>query len=178
MALDPESGVGTGHTAPINTDASRRKSSGRRKSSAVVDIPTEHIDTKNLSDADKRLAEMGYVQVSPSPISLPSHDSLPNCKEYQWSSKAYIAPRAPFLGLQAGILLAVLHLLRPLHLRSFRLRRHHLRLPSRSGWSLVRRLVLAAVRLRLLLHCPLRRRARLRLPNLRRPLLHLQISRA
>ena len=62
--------------APINTDPSRRKSSGRRKSSAVVDIPTEHVDTKNLSDADKRLAEMGYVQVSPSPISLPLNSTF------------------------------------------------------------------------------------------------------
>lgn len=178
MAPDPESGVGTGHTAPINTEPSRRKSSGRRKSSAVVDIPTEHIDTTNLSDADKRLAEMGYVQVSPSRVSLPSHYSLPKCMNCKWFSKAYIAPRAPFLGLQAGIFLAVLHLLCPLHLRSFRLRLHHLCLPSRSGWSLVRCLVLAAVRLRLLLHRPLRRRARLRLPNLGRPIFHLQVSRA
>ena len=44
----------------------RRKSAfDRRKSSAVVDeTPAAIVEASALSDADRRLAEMGYVQVS------------------------------------------------------------------------------------------------------------------
>ena len=46
--------------------ASRRKSSaaGRRKSSAVVgDAPPSAVEASELSAADRRLAELGYIQV-------------------------------------------------------------------------------------------------------------------
>lgn len=44
----------------------RRKSAfARRKSSAVVDeTPAAIVEASALSDADRRLAEMGYIQVS------------------------------------------------------------------------------------------------------------------
>ena len=46
--------------------AGRRKSAvGRRKSSAVVtETPAAYVEASELSVADRRLAEMGYVQVS------------------------------------------------------------------------------------------------------------------
>lgn len=50
----------------------RRKSAfARRKSSAVVDEkPAAIVEASALSDADRRLAEMGYVQVSSPSISF------------------------------------------------------------------------------------------------------------
>lgn len=50
----------------------QRKSSAfnRRKSSAVPDVPAAILEASELSVADRRLAELGYVQVgapSPSP---------------------------------------------------------------------------------------------------------------
>ena len=50
-----------------NGTTSRRKSTlaDRRKSTAVVDESrAEILEAGELSDADRRLAEMGYVQVS------------------------------------------------------------------------------------------------------------------
>ena len=63
-------GVGSGleGTVPVLQEgqAGRRKSAfGRRKSSAVVDeTPAAIVEASALSDADRKLAEMGYVQVS------------------------------------------------------------------------------------------------------------------
>ena len=70
-------GVGTGLEAPQadiqgsaldNAQGGRRKSAfARRKSSAVVDeTPAAVVEASALSDADRRLAEMGYVQVGSS----------------------------------------------------------------------------------------------------------------
>ena len=51
----------------LAAEQERRKSAiaaGRRKSSAVnTAIPAEVLEAAELSAADKRLAEMGYVQV-------------------------------------------------------------------------------------------------------------------
>lgn len=66
-------GVGSGleGTVPVLQEgqegqAGRRKSAfARRKSSAVVDeTPAAIVEASALSDADRKLAEMGYVQVS------------------------------------------------------------------------------------------------------------------
>ena len=59
-------GVGTGLEAQDPAASGRRKSAfDRRKSSAVVDeAPATVVEASALSDADRRLAEMGYVQVS------------------------------------------------------------------------------------------------------------------
>ena len=51
---------------PRGDQAGRRKSAfaGRRKSSVVVDEkPAAIVEASALNDADRRLAEMGYVQV-------------------------------------------------------------------------------------------------------------------
>ncbi|KAL6712923.1 polyamine transporter tpo5 [Lecanora helva] len=68
-------GVGTGlevhngdrnGSAAVDNDTGRRKSAfrGRRKSSAVVDeSPQAVVEASELSAADRRLAEMGYIQV-------------------------------------------------------------------------------------------------------------------
>ena len=62
VSMDPEAAPATGYVRPI--DINKRKSSARRKSSAVpTDIPTDILQAENLSDADRRLAEMGYTQV-------------------------------------------------------------------------------------------------------------------
>ena len=180
--MDPEVGAGPGNPE-------RRKSSGRRRST-VPHVPQEVVDHAQLSDADRRLAEMGYVQVSPSSLSLPPPWFHPRPFQstrgmrrglgrtlYVGYSKAYIANRAP-LGLQARVLLAVLLLLRPLHLRPLRLRLHDLHLPSRSRRCLLRRLVLARQWVWLLLHRSLRRRARLRISDVGRFILHLQVPRS
>ena len=65
VTMDPEigNGTGTGIGAP-GSGAGRRKSSGRRRST-VAYIPQEVVDHTQLNDADRRLAEMGYVQVFP-----------------------------------------------------------------------------------------------------------------
>ncbi len=58
--MDPETGVGSGVVDP-SVNANRRKS---RRKPTVAHIPQEVVDLAQLSDADRRLAEMGYVQVS------------------------------------------------------------------------------------------------------------------
>ena len=61
--IDAERGDGTGLAKPI--DINKRKGSAARKSSVVATaIPTEVLHAAQLSDADRRLAEMGYTQVS------------------------------------------------------------------------------------------------------------------
>lgn len=79
------------------------------------------------------------------------------------------------VGLQARILLALHCLFRPFYLRPLRQCFYHLRLPVRGGWCFFGRMVLAHLRLRVLLYCLVRGRARLCLSHLRRPILHLQI---
>ena len=59
--MDPETWVGSAAADP-SVDGNRRKS---RRKSTVAHIPQEAVDHTQLSDADRRLAEMGYVQVSP-----------------------------------------------------------------------------------------------------------------
>lgn len=71
--MDSESGVESGVADP-SVDANRRKS---RRKSTVAHIPQEVVDPTQLSDADRRLAEMGYVQalppLPPSLIHSPKH---------------------------------------------------------------------------------------------------------
>ena len=74
--MDPENGVDSGVADP-SVDANRRKSS---RKSTVAQIPQEVVDLTQLSDADHRLAEMGYVQVSP-PLP-PSSIHRPNNTEH------------------------------------------------------------------------------------------------
>lgn len=57
--MDPERGVDSGVADP-SVDANRGK--GRRRLT-VAHVPQEVVDSTQLSDADRRLAEMGYVQV-------------------------------------------------------------------------------------------------------------------
>ena len=75
--MDPESGVGSG-VADASVDASRRKS---RRKLTVAHIPQEVVDPKQLSDTDRRLAEMGYVQVLP-PLLPPYLIQRPNKTEH------------------------------------------------------------------------------------------------
>ncbi len=116
-------GVGTGlETRELDVTGSnmddrqtgRRKSAfARRKSSAVVDeAPAAIVEAHTLNDADRRLAEMGYVQVSSvlEPDQHPTNFSVS-------------------LGIQARILLALDHLLRRLNLRPLCQCLDHLRLP-------------------------------------------------
>ena len=53
-------------TAGLNDKATRRRQSAfaRRKSSAVVEETAAFVEAHALNDADRRLAEMGYTQVS------------------------------------------------------------------------------------------------------------------
>ena len=81
------------------------------------------------------------------------------------------------LGLQAGILLAVYLLFRPLRLWTLRQCLYNLHLPIRSRRGIFSRMVLADLRLRMLLHSLVRGRTRLRLPHIRRTILHMQIPR-
>lgn len=59
-------GAGTGLETQGHSATGRRKSAfDRRKSSAVIDeAPATIVEASALSDADRKLAEMGYVQVS------------------------------------------------------------------------------------------------------------------
>ena len=101
--MDPENGtgVGTGIGAP-GVNASRRKSSGRRRST-VAHIPQEVVDHTQLNDADRRLAEMGYVQVFHlfHTLSYPLSHRTENISRHphkiyiSWYGKAYIANRVP-----------------------------------------------------------------------------------
>lgn len=53
-------------TGGLDDKSSRRRQSAfaRRKSSAVVEVAPTVVEADTLSDADRRLAEMGYNQVS------------------------------------------------------------------------------------------------------------------
>ena len=74
--MNPETGFGSGVANP-SVDANKRKS---RRKSTVAHIPQEVFDPTQLSDADRRLAEMGYVQVLP-PLP-PSTIHRPNNTEH------------------------------------------------------------------------------------------------
>ena len=74
--MDPGNGVRSG-VADSSLEANRRKS---RRKSTVAHIPQEVFDPTQLSDADRRLAEMGYVQVLP-PLP-PSTIHRPNNTEH------------------------------------------------------------------------------------------------
>ena len=149
-------------------DPSGRRASAfasRRKTSVVVnEAPAAIVEASALNADDRRLAQMGYVQVSRMTY-CPANRATPTNH-----------PRR-LLGLQARILLAVYRLLRPLHLRPLRQRFHDLRIPLRGWRCFLGRMVLARFRLRMLLHCLVSRRARLCLSHLRRPILYNQISR-
>ena len=71
--------------------------------------------------------------------------------------------------------MAIHLLLCPLRLRTLRQRLDDLCLPIRSRRCIFSRLVLAHLGFRLLLHCPVRGRTRLRLPYIRRTILYMQI---
>jgi hypothetical protein len=66
--MDPESSAGGG-VPDLSVDTNKLRS---RHKSTVAHVPQETVDLAQLSDADRRLAEMGYVQVSPSPVPLPA----------------------------------------------------------------------------------------------------------
>ena len=53
-------------TGGLNDKAARRRQSAfdRRKSSAVVEETAAFVEAHTLSNADRRLAEMGYTQVN------------------------------------------------------------------------------------------------------------------
>jgi len=55
----------TGSTLDDQVTGRRKSANARRKSSAVVDeTPAAIVEASELSLADRRLAEMGYIQVS------------------------------------------------------------------------------------------------------------------
>lgn len=93
-------------TGGLDDKSARRRQSAfaRRKSSAVVEEAATIVEADTLNEADRRLAEMGYTQVS-----LPT---VPEEREILTSIQS--------LGLQARILLAVYLLLRPLSFRTLR----------------------------------------------------------
>jgi len=68
--MDPNVGIireadVTGSNLDDKQTGRRKSAYARRKSSAVVDdAPAAIVEASDLSDADRRLAEMGYVQVS------------------------------------------------------------------------------------------------------------------
>lgn len=66
MEGKPSIDNGTEVTAGFGDTATRRRQSAfaRRKSSAVVEEPAAIVEAHTLNDADRRLAEMGYTQVS------------------------------------------------------------------------------------------------------------------
>ena len=148
----------------VNDNAARRRQSAfaRRKSSAVIEeTPAAVVEASELSEADRRLAEMGYVQVGCNQLS-------------RRTSHLLTLLRA--LGVQAGILLAIDLLLRPGCFRPLCECLHDLHLPLRGWRNIVRHLVLVSLRFWLLLHSFVCGRTRLRLPYIRRSILHLQIS--
>ena len=56
--------------------AARRKSSmamGKHRKSTVVDVNAEVLESAGLNEADRRLAEMGYSQVSSGRMFLAAH---------------------------------------------------------------------------------------------------------
>ncbi len=77
VTMDPESGAGSGIADP-SVDANGRKS---RRKFTVAHIPQEVVDPIQLSDTDRRLAEMGYVQVLP-PLLSPFLIHRPNTTEH------------------------------------------------------------------------------------------------
>ena len=103
----------------------------------------------------------------------------------RWATPRYFHPRfqtdrtdkTSSLGLQARILLALNLLFRPLSLWALRQCFHHLYLPIRSRRRIFSRLVMADFGFRMLLHCLVRGRTRLRLPYLWRLILYMQIPR-
>ncbi len=115
-------GVGTGLERGVDVTGSQMddRQTGRRKSAfamrkpsvAVDEAPVAIVEAHTLNDADRQLAEMGYVQVS-SILKLGQH----------------LLTFSPSLGIQARILLAVNRVLRPLNLWPLRQRLNHLRLP-------------------------------------------------
>lgn len=83
-AIAESNGIQAGE-ATGNAGGGRRKSAfaGRRKSSAVIvdEKPAAIVQATELSEADRRLAEMGYVQVSRIPLSV-SFSWLSCCKNH------------------------------------------------------------------------------------------------
>ena len=66
MASNPSADQGVEVTGGLDDRAARRRQSAfaRRKSSAVVEETAAIVEAHTLNDADRRLAEMGYTQVS------------------------------------------------------------------------------------------------------------------
>ena len=62
-------------TGGLDDKATRRRQSAfaRRKSSAVVEESAAIVEAHTLNDADRRLAEMGYTQVSSLTLSNRPH---------------------------------------------------------------------------------------------------------
>lgn len=54
-----------------NKGSKRKSSVVKDRKYSTVDPNATVVDSQELSEADRRLAELGYVQVSP--VSLPSH---------------------------------------------------------------------------------------------------------
>lgn len=119
------------------------------------------IEASDLIAADRRLAELGYVQVctafSPCLLELVSDTLLLHT------------------GLPTRILVAIVHILCSIHLRPIRQCRNNIRIPALRRRRRIRRMVLVDFWRRMHVHCAIRRRARFRLSHVRRTLLHLQI---
>lgn len=116
---------------------------GHRKSSvqaealekAMAKDGVNIVHSEELNAADRRLAEMGYVQV---------HHTLLQTLQHLLR----LTDRLPlWIGLQTRVLLAFLHLLRFLHLWTICKRVNDLRLPTRGRWCVGCRLVLVHLRL-------------------------------
>lgn len=74
-SMDPESGAG----GAVTDTSVHRKS---RRKLTVAHVPQELVDSTQLSDADRRLAEMGYIQVVLRSLLPPFLLYRPNKKEH------------------------------------------------------------------------------------------------
>lgn len=64
MDTEAQNSTGLQPSADFDANASRRKSAfGRKSSVAVQEVAPDLHDPSTLSDADRKLAELGYTQV-------------------------------------------------------------------------------------------------------------------
>lgn len=114
--------------------AQRRKSSVA--AAALERANQDHIDVVEdialLDEADRRLAELGYIQV--------------HLKSANSGSSVLTINR--HLGVQARVLMAIMLFLRHVHIGTLCQCRHDICISARSRWRCICRVVLADIRLR------------------------------
>ena len=146
----------------------------RKRSIASVELQDgsgrrRTVQLDDLSSEDRALAEkFGYKPVRLSP--------RPHLSIHSFDTHALIPPFTPLTlispGLQTRLWLPGHLFFCRLHLWALLHHCHNLSLSPPGRWLRLRRLVLAHLRRWVHVHCLLRRRARVRLPHLRRLVLH------